>query len=139
MDPTYTDEWGDPLLRMTFNWTEQDRKLAEFEGQRCAEIIEAMGPTKMGVGTEVVGEGGNYDIRPYQSTHNTGGAVMGSDPNQSVVNSYLQCWDAENLFVPGASAFAHNSGYNPTGTVGALAYRAADGIKQYFKRPGMLG
>ncbi|WP_227376633.1 GMC family oxidoreductase [Haladaptatus halobius] len=139
LDPTYTDEWGDPLLRMTFDWTEQDRKLAAFEGQRCAEIIEAMNPTKMGVGTEVIGENGHYDIRPYQSTHNTGGAIMGSNPNDSVVNSYLQCWDAENLFIPGASAFPHNSGYNPTGTVGALAYRAADGIKQYFKRPRTLG
>jgi len=139
LDPNYTDEWGDPLLRMTFNWPENARAMAEFEGERCEEIMEAMNPSRMSVSKSVVGESGDYDIRPYQSTHNTGGAVMGADPDESVVNSYLQCWDAENLFIPGASAFAHNSGYNPTGTVGALAFRAADGMKRYFERPGMLG
>ena len=36
---------------------------------------------------------------------------MGSDPATSAVNNYLQMWDAENIFVVGASAFAHNSGY----------------------------
>ena len=63
---------------------------------------------------------------------------MGSDPSTSVVNSYLQMWDAENVFVVGASAFPHNGGYNPTGTVGALAYRAVDGIAKYLKKGGMV-
>ncbi|HLE71842.1 MAG TPA: hypothetical protein VJH87_19330, partial [Vicinamibacteria bacterium] len=41
--------------------------------------------------------------------------------------------------VVGASAFPQNAGYNPTGTVGALAYWAADAIvQQYVKRPGPL-
>ncbi|MNY73251.1 Gluconate 2-dehydrogenase flavoprotein precursor [compost metagenome] len=63
---------------------------------------------------------------------------MGGDPSTSAVNNYLQMWDAENVFVVGASAFAHNSGYNPTGTVGALAYRASEGIAKYLKSGGML-
>lgn len=45
-------------------------------------------------------------------------------------------WDCENVFIPGASAFPHNSGMNPTGTVGALAYRAAEGIEKYLKNGG---
>lgn len=59
---------------------------------------------------------------------------MGADPSTSAVNSYLQMWDAENVFVVGASALAHNSGYNPTATVGALAYRAAEGIAKYLQQ-----
>ena len=47
---------------------------------------------------------GPYDARPYQSTHNTGGAVMGTSPHNSAVNRYLQSWDVPNLFVVGASA-----------------------------------
>jgi gluconate 2-dehydrogenase alpha chain len=43
-----------------------------------------------------------------------------------------------NLFVVGASAFPHNSGYNPTGTVGALSYRAAEGILAYHQKGGPL-
>ncbi len=57
----------------------------------------------------------HYSIVPYQSTHTTGGAVMGTDPKTSVVNRYLQSWDVPNLFVFGASAFPQNPGYNPTG------------------------
>ena len=64
---------------------------------------------------------------------------MGADRSTSAVNRYLQSWDVANLFVVGASAFPQNAGYNPTGTVGALAYWAADAIvQQYVKRPGPL-
>ena len=61
---------------------------------------------------------------------------MGADPNTSVVNSYLQMWDAQNVFVVGASNFPQNAGFNPTGTVGGLAYRAADGILKYHQKGG---
>jgi gluconate 2-dehydrogenase alpha chain len=41
--------------------------------------------------------------------------------------------------VMGASAFPQNPGYNPTGTVAALAYWSAAAIrKQYLKNPGPL-
>jgi gluconate 2-dehydrogenase alpha chain len=80
-----------------------------------------------------------YTTTAYQTTHNTGGAVMGHDPRTSVVNRYLQCWDVPNVFVVGASAFQHNATYNPTDTVGALTYWALDAIKnRYLKSPGPL-
>ena len=76
---------------------------------------------------------------PYQTTHNTGGAVMGADPKTSAVNKYLQSWDVPNVFVIGARAFAHNAGMNPTGTVAALAFWAAEAITtKYIKNPGAL-
>ena len=76
---------------------------------------------------------------PYQSTHNTGGTIMGTNPGNSVVNKYLQAWDASNLFIMGASVFPQQHGYNPTGPLGALAYWSADKItKDYMKNPGPL-
>jgi gluconate 2-dehydrogenase alpha chain len=82
---------------------------------------------------------GPYDITQYQTTHLNGGAIMGTDPKTSAINRYLQSWDLPNLFVLGASAFPQNAGYNPTGTVAALAFWAADAIRnQYLKRPGRL-
>jgi gluconate 2-dehydrogenase alpha chain len=64
---------------------------------------------------------------------------MGSDPATSAVNRYLQSWDVSNLFVMGASAFPQNPGYNPTGTVAALAYWSAAAIRsRYLKSPGPL-
>lgn len=135
LDPTYRDAFGDPLLRMTFNWKDQDRNLAKFIGQKAGEIVKQMGAKEVLVGGQKVGD---YDLRKYQSTHNTGGVIMGADPETSALNNYLQMWDCENVFVPGASAFAHNSGLNPTGTVGALTYRAAEGIAKYLKQGGSL-
>ncbi|MGD6942782.1 GMC family oxidoreductase [Cytobacillus gottheilii] len=135
LDPTYKDAFGDPLLRVTFNWNEQDRNLAKFLGEKAAGILKEMGAKDISQGGQNIGE---YDIRSYQSTHNTGGSIMGANPETSALNNYMQMWDCENVFSPGANAFAHNSGYNPTGTVGALAYRAAEGIEKYLKNGGIL-
>jgi gluconate 2-dehydrogenase alpha chain len=44
-----------------------------------------------------------------------------------------------NVFVVGSSAFPQNAGRNPTGPVGALAYRLADTLKnKYLKTAGRL-
>jgi gluconate 2-dehydrogenase alpha chain len=64
---------------------------------------------------------------------------MGADPSRSAVNRYLQSWDVSNVFVIGASAFPQNAGMNPTGTVGMLAFWAAEAIRdRYLKNPGPL-
>ncbi|GAF06906.1 gluconate 2-dehydrogenase [Paenibacillus pini JCM 16418] len=132
LDTTYKDAFGDPLLRITFDFEEQDHELVKFMGAKCGEIIKEMGADTVVANTKQ----GAYEITQYQSTHNTGGVIMGSSPETSAVNNYLQMWDVENLFVVGASAFAHNSGYNPTGTLTAFAYRAAEGIQKYRKNGG---
>ncbi|MGB7099054.1 MAG: GMC oxidoreductase, partial [Xanthobacteraceae bacterium] len=72
-------------------------------------------------------------------SHLCGGAIMGDNPGNSALNRYLQSWDVPNLFVQGATAFPQNAGYNPTGTVGALASWSAKAIRsQYLKNPGPL-
>ncbi|NOU92606.1 GMC family oxidoreductase [Paenibacillus sp. LMG 31456] len=134
LDPTYKDAYGLPLMRITFDFEEQDRQMIKFVAEKAAGIMKEMNPTTIGSNSTL----GPYNIVPYQSTHNTGGAIMGSDPSTSAVNNYLQMWDVENVFVVGASAFPHNSGYNPTGTVGALAYRAAEGVSKYMKQGGIV-
>lgn len=134
LDGTYKDIYGVPLLQLTYNFTDQDRALHSYLTERAGEIMQEMG-AKTVVGGNPISD---YDIVPYQTTHNTGGTIMGADPGTSVVNNFLQHWDAENLFVVGAGNFAHNGGYNPTGTVGALAYRCAEGVIRYSKEGGSL-
>ena len=48
------------------------------------------------------------------------------------MNRYLQSWDVPNLFVTGATVFPQNAGYNPTGTIGALTFWAADAIRNQY-------
>jgi gluconate 2-dehydrogenase alpha chain len=135
LDPTYRDVYGNPLLRLTFDFHDNEHRMSEFVTERAAQIAKAMRPRSM----HVKNREGHYSIVPYQTTHNTGGAVMGTDPRTSVVNRYLQSWDVPNLFVMGASVFPQNPGYNPTGTVGALTFWAARAIKeQYLRNPGPL-
>ncbi len=135
LDPTYRDAYGLPLLRMTFDRRDNERKMSIHITDKAAEIGKAIGASKMNVNPRTE----KYTIVPYQSTHNTGGVVMGADPATSAVNKYLQSWDVPNVFVVGASAFPQNGGYNPTGTVGALTFQALEAIKtRYLKRPGAL-
>lgn len=135
LDPTYKDPYGSPLLRMTFDWKQNELKMSAYITAKLEQIAKAMGA----VSTHAAPRKGNYTVTVYQSTHNTGGAVMGDDPSTSVVNKYGQSWDVPNVFVFGAALFPQNHGYNPTGTVGAQAYLGADGIvNQYIKSPGAL-
>ena len=135
LDPTYRDAWGLPLLRMTFDWGPHELKQTQFMVGIHAKVGKALGASQ----TLLKPIPGHYTTQVYQSTHNTGGAIMGKDPSTSVVNKYLQSWDVSNLFVLGASSFPQNAGYNPTGTVGALAYHTMNAvIKRYVKSPGPL-
>jgi gluconate 2-dehydrogenase alpha chain len=135
LDPTYKDRLGRPLVRITMDFHDNELRQNRFLTDRFADIFTAMGAK------QVVKEyrKGPYDITKYQTTHLCGGAVMGTDPQTSALNRYLQSWDVPNLFVMGASAFPQNAGYNPTGTVAALAYWSAKAIReQYLRNPGPL-
>jgi len=135
LDPTYKDRFGDPLLRFTINWGDNERKMVEFMTLKAVELARAMG------GKEVISFPGlkNYDANRYQSTHIQGGTIMGTSPDHSVVNSYLQHWQVPNLFVLGASTIPQNPSAHPTLTILALTYRTADAIvSRYLKSPSLL-
>jgi gluconate 2-dehydrogenase alpha chain len=135
LDPTYKDRFGRPLMRMTIDFHDNEIKQNAFLTDKFAEIIKAMGAKVV----DKKPRKAPYDITQYQTTHLNGGAIMGADPKTSAINRYLQSWDVPNLFVMGASAFPQNAGYNPTGTLAALAYWSAKAIReQYLKNPGPL-
>ncbi len=135
LDPTYRDQFGRPMLRMTFDFSPNDVKMSNYCADRAIEIAHAMGvsavkPKRLKT---------PFDIVPYQTTHTIGGTMMGATPADSVCNRYSQSWDVSNLFVTGAGLFPQNFGYNPTATVAALAYLSAEAIKtRYLKAPGAL-
>ena len=135
LDPTYKDRFGRPLVRLTIDFHDNELKMSAFLTDKYAEILQQMGAE------QVVKQPrkGPYDVTDYQTSHLCGGAIMGDNPGNSALNRYLQSWDVPNLFVQGATAFPQNAGYNPTGTVGALAYWSSAAIRsQYLKNPGPL-
>lgn len=137
LDPTYTDSDGMPLMRVTFDYNENDRKMSAFVRDRINDICARTGAKTW----EAVSfpDKHNSPFTGYDSGHTIGGAVMGLDPSTSVLNRYQQHWDAHNLFVLGASSYPNNGGYNPTETLSALTLWTARAIiNDYLKQPGSL-
>jgi gluconate 2-dehydrogenase alpha chain len=135
LDPLYKDKLGDPLLRLTLDWRDNERKMVDFGTGKSVEVARAMGAK------EINAFGGlrSYDTTRYQSTHVQGGTIMGASPEHSVVSPYLQHWRLPNLFILGASTFPQNASANPTPTLLSLVYRTADAIvDRYLKHPGLL-
>ena len=136
LDPNYTDIYGNPLLRLTYDIGPNEIRMSEYMDGVGHEVAKAMKPSRYAVYglPKRFDAGANYFV-----IHQVGGAITGSTPENSVVNKYMQSWDVPNLFVIGASAFPQITAYNPTGTVGAMSYLAADAItSQYVNNPGPL-
>ena len=127
--------FGRPLIRMTFDFRANEQKMARFVSGKMMDIAQHCGADKVG---SLQGLVTPFDSRIYQTSHIVGGTVMGEDPHTSVVSPHLQHWDAHNLFVVGASVYPHNSGYNPTGPLAALALRLGDDLLRYLQQPGRL-
>ncbi len=137
LDPTYTDRHGRPLMRMTFNWQDNDLRMNQYMKSQMEPLAASMNPTSMQSGFKDVGA--QYDVRPYQTTHNTGGHIMSETPAEGAVNKFSQTWKAHNVFAMGAGNFVQNTQYNPTGMVGGLAYHTIHAIRtQYLSNPRPL-
>lgn len=135
LDPVYKDRLGDPLLRLTLDWKDNERNMVRFITNRAVQVGQVMGAVEIQPFQGLK----RYQATRYQGTHIQGGTIIGAKQTDSVVNMYLQHWQAPNLFVLGASAFPQNPSSNPTLTAVALTIRAADAvIQRYLKHPGAL-
>src|SRR5207245_369639 len=135
LDPVYKDRFGDPLLRLTLDWRNNERRMAAYMTARAADIARAMGAREINAFPGLK----RYDATRYQGTHVQGGTIIGANHTGSVVNRYLQHWRVTNLFVLGASAFPQNPSGNPTLTAVATTYRTADAVvERYLRHPGAL-
>ena len=134
LDPTYTDKYGDPLIRLTLDWTDHERAQANLAIRVSNELVKKMG-AKQGDARGL----GKYSVTFYQSTHVQGGTIVGTSPETSVLNPWGQHWKVPNLFATGGSTFPQSASGNPTLTILAMAYRTADAIiDKYLKHPGAL-
>lgn len=117
------DQWGIPTLRFHWKWSEHELNQARHMQRTFAGIIEAMGGR---VTSTVHDDGARAIARPGQIIHEVGGAIMGDDPDRSVLNQFCQSWEVNNLFVTDGACFVSNADKNPTLSIMAIAWRAAE-------------
>jgi choline dehydrogenase-like flavoprotein len=124
LDPNLKDGWGMPALRVTYKSHPDDLKNMEFFRDRALELLEAAGAIKKwGLPVEDT----------TASVHLMGTCRMGNDPKSSVVDKYHRAHDVPNLFIVDGSSFVTSGRNQPTCTIQALAYRAADHISLMAK------
>ena len=136
LDPTYRDAFGVPLLRMTFDLQRNERHMAAYLSAKATEIIRAMNPDAVTAGGSLEP---HYDVTRYQTTHNTGGVIMGSSPEDSAVNTLpaavgLRQRVRARRLVVSAERRAQPDGH---GGRARISHREAI-VKRYRKRPGSL-
>lgn len=135
LDPHYNDIYGDPCARITLDWDPNTWRVADFLEPKFEEILTKMNATN--ITKHPVTE--SLQHVDWWGHHMRGGARTGADPATSVFNLWMQCWDVENVFSSGEICFTFGDNItNGTHPAGAMAYLAADGIKQYLATPGPL-
>ena len=133
IDSNTVDEWGIPVLRFHFQWSDNEIKMAKDMQQTFREIVEAAG-------------GAYYDRtrpdgpNPYGIQdggviiHELGVVRMGNNPKISALNSYCQAHEVKNVFVTDAASFVSNPDKNPTLTIMALSWRASEYLLDQAKK-----
>ncbi|MCH8145477.1 MAG: GMC family oxidoreductase [Gemmatimonadetes bacterium] len=128
IDPDTVDQWGIPVLRFHFKWTDREHLQVKHMQETFRELITAMGGTPFG--SMPTAENG-YGILPGgRIIHEIGVTRMGDSPRTSVVNRYCQTHDVKNLFVADGGPFVSQADKNPTWTLMALAMRTSEYIAE---------
>jgi choline dehydrogenase-like flavoprotein len=125
LDPDLKDAWGLPALRMTYKDHPDDLKLGAFLHARIMELLDAT-DAKQKWASPVEEQDFAY--------HLLGTCRMGNDPKSSVINPDHRTHDIKNLFLCDGSSLVTSGRGQPTMTIAALAYRAADRINALARR-----
>lgn len=126
LDPELKDDWGLPALRTTFKEHEHDLRMYRWFQERTRELLTAAGATA--VHDEPINEDPGFTV------HLLGTCRMGNDPATSVVDKFNRAHDVPNLFIVDGSSLVTSGRGQPTLTIQALAFRAADHIGQFARR-----
>jgi choline dehydrogenase-like flavoprotein len=119
IDPSVVDQFGIPVLRFHYNWSDFERKQAKHMHETFDELIHNMGGEAL---SAAPGADREYGLEaPGRIIHEVGTTRMGNDPKTSVVNQFQQLHDANNVFIVDAGPFVSQADKNPTWTILALS------------------
>ena len=128
LDHNIKDEFGLPGITLTYADHPHDLATSRFLVDRAAEILDAAGAEKVWKLPVASQTGG---------AHFLGTCRMGNDPGSSVVDKYHRTHDVANLFLCDGSSLVTSGRGQPTQTIQALAFRAAEHISR-FARAGEI-
>ena len=125
LDPELKDDWGLPAMKVTWKDHDDDMAMMAFLAKKANEIMDAAGALQ------------TWRPDNFQQSlgvHLLGTCRMGDDSSASVVDKYHRTHDVRNLFLVDGSSMVTGGRGQPTATIQALAYRAADHIDQFAQR-----
>lgn len=127
IDRNRVDAWGIPVLKISAEWGDNEKKLWNDGREQAAEMLRAAGAADVHLT-------GQFSV-PGFCIHEVGTARMGNDPKTSVLNKHNQAHEVPNLFVTDGACYVSIGCVNPTLTMMALTVRACDYlINEYSKR-----
>jgi len=131
IDEKAVDQWGIPVLKFHFAWSDEEVQMARHMQETFQQIVKAAGGTVI----ESYGAEEQWGMAAGgQAIHEVGGARMGSDAKTSVLNEHCQAWDCRNLFVADGAPFVSLAEKNPTLTILSLAWRTSEYLAAQMKK-----
>jgi len=131
LDPAVKDQWGIPVLRFHWKWSDFELNQVRHQQKLISELLNSLGgkfsAPPVSDPKKAIRAGGSV-------IHEVGGAIMGHDPETSVTNAWSQAWEVKNLVLADGAPFASTADKNPTLTIMALAWRAADHLLEEMKK-----
>lgn len=132
IDPNVVDEWGIPVLRFNYEWSDQEYNQVKHMQETFRNIIDEMGGTPM---WDMPSKEDGYGItNPGEIIHECGTTRMGDDPSTSVLNKHCQAHDVPNLFVADGGPFVSMAHKNITWTILALSMRTSEYITDQMNK-----
>ena len=117
LDPKAKDSEGQAQMRIRVRFGDNERTAMADAAAEARKMMQAMGAkTDLSF---------NEPGTPGTSIHEMGGARMGEDPSQSVVDRNNRAHDVPNLFITDGACMSSSSCVNPSLTYMALTARAA--------------
>lgn len=131
IDPTTVDDYGIPVLKFNYKWSDIEVRQAKHMQDSFEEITHNMG----GIYLNKPGKDQDYGLHaPGEIIHEVGTTRMGNDPATSVTNKFNQLHDVDNVFIVDAGPFVSQADKNCTWTILALSWRASDYIIEQLKQ-----
>ena len=124
LDEGLTDAWGIPTLHIDCSFSSNEHAMLDHMVDSVTGMIKV-------AGGRIVGD--PVYFAPGGFIHETGTARMGTDPGDSILNEFAQCWDAPNVYVMDGAAFPSGGWQNPTFTMMAVAGRASSHLTEQLK------